>query len=64
MVDENREYPWTEESGRLQSMGSQSRTWLSNTAHMWWYSTYSLFNPWESTYELDFIDEDAEAQKA
>ena len=22
--------PWTEEPGRLQSMGSQSRTWLSN----------------------------------
>ena len=22
--------PWTEETGRLQSMGSQSRTWLSD----------------------------------
>ena len=26
--------PWTEEPCRLQSMGSQSRTWLSNWAHM------------------------------
>ena len=32
MVDENREYPWTEESGRLQSMGSKGRTCLSDTA--------------------------------
>ena len=26
--------PWTEESGRLQSMGSQSCTWLRKQAHM------------------------------
>ena len=25
--------PWMEEPGRLQSMGSQSRTWLSNFTH-------------------------------
>ena len=26
------EIPWTEEPGRLHSMGSQSQTWLSNRA--------------------------------
>ena len=34
--------PWTEELGRLQSMGSQSQTLLSNWAHtyMFYYSTW------------------------
>ena len=37
--------PWTEEPGRLQSMGSQSRTWLSNsTTTTTWLMMLSLFS--------------------
>ena len=34
--------PWTEESGRLQSIGSQSCTLLSNV-FMYWFLKFSMF---------------------
>ena len=39
--------PWTEEPGRLQSMGSQSRTWLSDLHdYMWWATAAFCQTPW------------------
>ena len=32
--------PWTEEPGGLQSKGSESQTWLSNSTHTWRYETW------------------------
>ena len=40
--------PWTEEPSRLQFMGSQSRTWLSDLAH----STHTPFSRWISAWIL------------
>ena len=35
--------PWTEESGRLQSMGSQSQTWLSMAEGKWEVCMWEIF---------------------
>ena len=46
--------PWTEKPGRLQSMGSQSRTWLSDFTH---------FTTWEAL-TFHFLSETSQVCQA
>ena len=59
--------PWTEEPGRLQSMGLQSRTRLSNFTFHFFFShplTFSSFQTWEGEQGPRFTDEQVESQSS
>ena len=59
--------PWTEEPGRLQSMGLPSRTRLSNFTFHFFFShplTFSSFQTWEGEQGPRFTDEQVESQSS
>ena len=57
--------PWTEEPGRLQSMGSHSRKRLSDFTFHFFFShplTFSSFQTWEGEQGPHFTDKQVESQ--